>query len=284
VNLSENHPSVVLAEGGAVCKSQLNAAGYTEKELDRLRHSYEILEWPDRFGGRHYPRWQFDPKLNVLPGVRDVLRIFRSRDVLYVMSQFIVRRNGRPSLLQLIRRRRAKRAAELARAQVRADDAEPEFSPRLRKELARRVSAMTDPTRHVIASSLMGRRVMVYDLENNCYGWGHVSKTSLVKDRGIAQAVAGHLSVGQKRTDVQVLRVKLGAKTVRALEKRAPHSDAVRSCRSLLRDWRYRFSSQSPSRAAESVWLIQCYSRLRTRIDCCRLSGQPRAAPMQSLL
>jgi hypothetical protein len=63
---------------------------------------------------------------------------------------------------------------------------------------------------------------MVYDLENNCYGWGHVSQSSLVKDRGVAQAVARHLSAGQERTDVQVLRVRSDAKKVRALEKARP--------------------------------------------------------------
>ena len=222
MSLPEHHPAVVLAEGGALCESDLRALGYTKRELARLRRSYGILAWRDRFGGRHYPKWQFDPKWRVLPGVRDVLRIFRSRDVLYVMTQFIIRRDGQPSLLRLIRRGRANRVADIVRAKVRADDAEPKLSPRWRKELTRRVSEMTDPTRHVIASCLMGRRVLVYDLEKNCYGWGHVSKTSLVKDRGVAQAIARHLARPQKRTDVQVLQVRPGTKTVRALEKARP--------------------------------------------------------------
>ncbi len=248
--------------------------------LDRLRRSYEILEWPDRFGGRHYPRWQFDPKWRVLSGVRDVLRIFRSRDALYVTSQFILRRNGRPSLLQLIRRRRAKRAAELARTQVHATEVESALTPRWRKEITRRVLEMTDPTRHVIASCLTRRGVMVYDLENNCYGWGHVSNTSLVKDRGVAQAVARHLSAGQKRTDVQVLRVRSGAKTVRALEKARPAFGR--------RSFLPKFTTGRPTPTFVpitqpgdvSVWLIRSAVRAGERGSiAARLSGQPRAAP-----
>ena len=219
---SEDHPTVVLAEGGAICESELRAAGYTKRGVDRLRRSYGILEWRDRFGGRHYPKWQFDPKWSILPGIQDVLRIFRSRDALYLMSQFIVRRDGGPSLLQLIRWGRANRAAEIARAQVRADAAEPKLSPEWRKELKRRVSEMTDPTRHVIVSCLLGGRAIVYDMENNCYGWGHVPRTSLVKDRGVAQAVARYLARGRKSTDLQVLRVRPGARTVRALDKARP--------------------------------------------------------------
>jgi hypothetical protein len=222
MSLAEHYPAVVMAEGGALCESELKAVGYTEGELARLRRSYGVLAWRDRFGGRHYPKWQFDPKWRVITGVRDVLRIFRSHDVLYVMTQFIIRRDGQPSLLRLIRWGRANRASELARAQVRADNTEPELSPRWRKELKRRVSEMTDPTRHVIASCLMRSRALVYDLESHCYGLGHVSKTSLVKDRGVALAVARHLGRGQKRTDLQVLRVRPGAKMVRALEKARP--------------------------------------------------------------
>jgi hypothetical protein len=221
-SFAEHHPGTVLAEGGAFCESELKAVGYTDQELARLRRSYGVLAWLDRLGGRHYPKWQFDPKGHVVPGVRDVLRIFRSRDVLYVMSQFIICRSGRASLLELIRRGRANRAVELARAQVRADDAEPALSPPLRKELQRRVSDSADPTRHVIASCLMGTRALVYDLENNCYGWGHVSKTALVKDRGVALAVARYLVRGRKRTDLQVLRVRPTAKMIRALEKARP--------------------------------------------------------------
>jgi len=198
-SFAEHHPRAVLAEGGALCESELKAVGYTGEELTQLRRSFRVLAWTDRFGGRHYPKRQFDPKWRVIPGIRDILRIFRSHDVLYVMAQFTVRRNGRPSLLRLIRLGRANRAADLARSQVRADAAEPELTPRWRKELKRRVSDMTDPTRHVIASCLMGKRALVYDMENNCYGWGHVSKTSLVKDRGVASAVARHLARGRKR-------------------------------------------------------------------------------------
>jgi len=162
-------------------------------------------------------------KWRVVPGVSDVLRIFRSHDVFYVMSQITMRRNGRPSLLALIRRGRENRAAEFARAQVLADEAEPALSPRLRKELKRRVSDSEDPTRHVIVSGLMGSRALVYDLENNCYGWGHVSRTALVKDRGVALAVARHLDRRRKRrSDLQVLRVRPGAKMIRALDKVRP--------------------------------------------------------------
>jgi hypothetical protein len=221
-SIGEQHPNVVLAKGGSLCESELRVVGYTERGLALLRRSYGILAWRDRFGGRHYPKWQFDPKGRVFCGVRDLLRIFRSRDALYVMTQFIFRRDRQPSLLQLIRWGRANRAADIVRANVRHNEAEPKLSPRWRKELKSRESEMTDPTRHVIASCLMGRRIMVYDLENDCYGWGHVSKTSLVKDRGVAKAVARYLARPRKRTDLQVLRVRPGAKTVRALEKVRP--------------------------------------------------------------
>ena len=73
--LAEHHPAAVLAEGGALCESELKAVGFTASQLARLRRSYGVLAWPDRFGGRHYPKWQFDSKWRVVPGVSDVLRI-----------------------------------------------------------------------------------------------------------------------------------------------------------------------------------------------------------------
>ena len=63
---------------------------------------------------------------------------------------------------------------------------------------------------------------MVYDPATHFYGIGHVPRTSLVKDKGVAQAVARHLARGRKRTDMQVLRVKPGAKGIRALETVRP--------------------------------------------------------------
>jgi hypothetical protein len=219
---AEQYAGVVLAEGGAIGEAELRATGYTAGELTRLRRSYGVLAWCDRFGGRHYPKWQFDRKWRVLPGVRDVLRIYRSPDVLYMMTQFMISRVGRISLLRLIRRGESNYAAELAREQVRVDNAEPELSPRWRKELERRSSEMTDTTRHVIASCLMEGRPSVYDLEADWYGWGHVPKGALVKDRGVALAVAQHLARGEKRTDLQVLRVRTGAKTIGALDKARP--------------------------------------------------------------
>ncbi len=80
-------------EGGAWLGSELQARFHlTPATLHRRRKEHRIIYWRDARHQFHYPRWQFTPVGALLPGVQEVLQIFRSEDEWGVMSYFLGQR------------------------------------------------------------------------------------------------------------------------------------------------------------------------------------------------
>lgn len=205
----EKHPNVVLAAGGAWHEPELLRQGYTAQRLGKARRSFRIVSWRDRFGGWHYPRWQFDSELKVLPAVVEILRLFRSSDSLYVMTQFLCPVASDKSFIELIRSGHGDRAVALAKEEVQRTRAEPEMRPEELKELKRRLHESDDPVRYIVTSSLVRGWAMAYDVAQNVYCHEHVSEGCLIKDLRVAQAIAKHLSGASRRnSDLHVLPVR----------------------------------------------------------------------------
>ena len=71
-----------MAKGGAWHEPELIRRGYTVEGLAGERKQFGLIAWQDRYGGWHYPKWQFDADGRILPEVRSILRLFRSRDAI----------------------------------------------------------------------------------------------------------------------------------------------------------------------------------------------------------
>lgn len=106
------------AEGGAWTGAELLARfGLTPAVLHRRRKEHRIVYWRDARHEFHYPRWQFTPTGALLPGLQEVLQLFRSHDEWRVMSYFL---GQRPALdhrrpLDLLREGDTERVLEHAR-------------------------------------------------------------------------------------------------------------------------------------------------------------------------
>lgn len=216
MNIPEKHPILVLAEGGAWHEADLLRQGYTIERLAKARKTFGIVSWRDRFGGWHYPRWQFDAELNVLPSVVEILRLLRSFDSLYVLGQFLRPIARKKTLIQMIRSGRGDKAVALVREEVRQIRAEPRMKPEDLKELKRRVHELRDPVRYVVVSTLLRGWTMVYDVANNVYCNDHVSEGCLIKDEPLAKTIAKQLGE-KRRSDLQVLPVRKTKAGFRAL-------------------------------------------------------------------
>lgn len=204
----ENFPNVVLAAGGAWHERELLRHGYTPESLAKARRGFSIVSWKDRFGGWHYPRWQFDPQMKVLPSIVKIVRLFRSSDSLYVMSQFLCPVASKKTLLELIRSGHGDKAVSLAEEVVREYRAEPKMTGRDLAELKRRLHEHDDPVRYIVVSSLLRGWAMVYDVANNVYCHEHVSEGCVIKDRKLAQAIAMQLRDNRSRpSDLHVLPI-----------------------------------------------------------------------------
>jgi hypothetical protein len=69
------------AEGGAWSGLQLERRfGLGAAVLADGRREYLIVHWQDAHDSFFYPRWQFMENSAILPGIREILQIFRSRD------------------------------------------------------------------------------------------------------------------------------------------------------------------------------------------------------------
>ncbi|MSU60243.1 MAG: hypothetical protein EXS35_19080 [Pedosphaera sp.] len=214
----ERHPQVVLAKGGAWHEPELIRRRYTSDSLAKARRTFGILAWRDRFGGWHYPKWQFDEDGKVLPQVVEILRLFRSSDVLYVMSQFLFAVAPDKALIELIGSGRGDKAVTIATKRVREISAEPKLSRKQLDELRLRMNELRDPARYVVVSSLLPGWAMVYDVANNVYCHQHVSEGCLIKDRTLADAIAQQLGTGRRNSDLHVLSVRKTKAGYRALE------------------------------------------------------------------
>lgn len=214
---AENHPQVVLALGGAWHEPELRRQGFSSDSLAAARKRFGILAWQDRFGGWHYPKWQFGADGRVLREVAAILRLFKSRDTLYVMSQFLYLNDGHQSLIELTRSGRGAQAVALATERVRELRAEPRLPPGEIATLKRRLRELRDMTRYVVVSSFLRRWALVYDVVGNNYCHEHISAGCLIKDKRMAEAIASQLRDGKRKSDLHVLPVRKTNAGYRAL-------------------------------------------------------------------
>jgi len=81
------------AEGGAWTGQELQARfNLTSAVLHRRRKEHRIVYWRDARHEFHYPVWQFTPTGALLPGIQEVLALFKSLDEWRVMRYFLGRR------------------------------------------------------------------------------------------------------------------------------------------------------------------------------------------------
>jgi hypothetical protein len=81
------------AEGGAWSGAELRKEfGLSLADLRRRRAKYLIVYWQDARGVYFYPHWQFRRNGVLLPGVAQVLQIFRSKDQWRIMRYFLAPR------------------------------------------------------------------------------------------------------------------------------------------------------------------------------------------------
>jgi len=78
------------AKGGSWTGLELGAHfGLTPATLHKRRKEHRIVCWRDAKSRFHYPKWQFRDNGALMPGVVEVLRIFRSSDEWRVMRYFL---------------------------------------------------------------------------------------------------------------------------------------------------------------------------------------------------
>lgn len=82
------------AEGGSWTGSELKERfGLDPATLHTRRKGHRIVFWRDPKHDFHYPKWQFNPAGALLPGIQDVLQIFKSQDEWRVMRYFLAKRD-----------------------------------------------------------------------------------------------------------------------------------------------------------------------------------------------
>jgi hypothetical protein len=94
------------AEGEAFTGADLERKfGLNSATLHRRRKEHRVVFWRDAKHAFRYPKWQFTVGGALLPGVQEVLQIFRSRDEWRVMRYFLGSRRqlGGRSPLELLR-------------------------------------------------------------------------------------------------------------------------------------------------------------------------------------
>src|ERR1051325_6147205 len=99
----EENAELKIAEGGAWSVPEMIERGFTPQAREHGRREFQLAYWRDRFGGYHYPKWQFGGSMKVLPEVAEILAIFRTHDTMRVLAWFVqpVAPGGK-SLLDLI--------------------------------------------------------------------------------------------------------------------------------------------------------------------------------------
>ena len=111
------------AEDGAWTGQELRAHfGLTPATLHKRRVEHRIVYWRDAKHDFHYPKWQFTPTGAILPGVQEVLQIFRSEDEWGVMSYFLGKRQQLGDRRPLDLLRQGEKATVLAHAKLNADE------------------------------------------------------------------------------------------------------------------------------------------------------------------
>lgn len=81
-------------EGGAWTEQEMLAKfNLSTNDLRTLRKHHLLLSWVDAKLQNNYPKWQFTEDRTLLPGVQEVLRIFKSDDTWRIMRYFLGHRN-----------------------------------------------------------------------------------------------------------------------------------------------------------------------------------------------
>jgi hypothetical protein len=113
--------SLQNAEGGAYTAAELPQQWQLSTAvLHRRRTEFRIIYWRDAKHAFHYPRWQFNEAGALLPGIQEVLQMFKSRDEWRVMRYFLGARKQLDERRPLDLLRAGKIEAVLAHAQLHA--------------------------------------------------------------------------------------------------------------------------------------------------------------------
>jgi hypothetical protein len=112
------------AEGGAWTGPELEGGHFqlTPATLHRRRKEHRIIYWRDARHNFHYPKWQFTPGGALLPGIQEVLAVFRSRDEWRIMSYFLGKRPQLGDLRPLDLLRQGEVETVLAHATIHAEE------------------------------------------------------------------------------------------------------------------------------------------------------------------
>lgn len=234
----ELNAELKTAEGGAWCTGEMMQRGITAEDLVRRRRGFQIAYWKDRFGGYHYPKWQFDRTMRVLPEVGRILMLFRTHDTMRVLTWFVRPVATRSkSLLDLIRAGHGERAVALVRREEETNASVPPLSRGAVAELRRRMKDIEDPMRFVIASVWTRKHVTFYDVGEGVYSLSDITPTCLFRRRAHAETIAKLLD-GRKRGGLMrhiVVAVKKTSSRIRLLETLPDPRDSERRFKPRLR-------------------------------------------------
>lgn len=196
----EQNAELKTAAGGAWSTPEIVQKGFTPHQLEQGRRRFQIAYWRDRFGGYHYPKWQFDRSMKVIPEVAEVLGILRTHDTMRILSWFVrpVAPRGK-TLLNLIRTKRGRRAVAIVREEERINASVPPLSKKDTAELRRRMKDFDDPTRYIIGSCWGRNHVTFYDVQRGHYILNEIEPSCLFRRREHAEAVARLLDDGRPR-------------------------------------------------------------------------------------
>lgn len=111
------------AEGGDWTGAELqNRFALTSATLHRRRAEHRIVFWRDAKEDFHYPKWQFTPTGALLPGLQEVLQIFRSADEWRLMRYFLTPRKQLDNQTPLALLQRDKRDRVIAHARTHGQE------------------------------------------------------------------------------------------------------------------------------------------------------------------
>lgn len=111
------------AEGGSWTGAELRVHfGLSSAALHKRRSNHGIVFWKDATNQFHYPKWQFNQAGSILPGIRQVLKIFRSSDEWRVMRYFLGSRSQLGDRTPLDLMRAGEKDKVIAHAKVHAEE------------------------------------------------------------------------------------------------------------------------------------------------------------------
>lgn len=109
------------ADGGSYAASELPKQWeLSNAVLHRRRGEFRIIFWRDAKHAFHYPKWQFNEAGALLPGIQEVLQLFKSQDEWRVMRYFLGARQQLDGQRPLDLLRAGNIEAVMAHAQIHA--------------------------------------------------------------------------------------------------------------------------------------------------------------------